>query len=118
MSFKLVKIADRLHNIVATAEVEDRGKYYSGSVNLDRMPKVLRLKFEEYESLINDQVFSLLDRIEEEIEIDSFTVMFDDGSKFYVNDLQILPGCGTVSFKLSKLLQNIPVENMAIADLP
>jgi hypothetical protein len=52
------------------------------------------------------------------MEINSFTVIFDDDSKFYVNDLQILPGCGIVSFKLSKPLQNIRVENMAIADLP
>jgi hypothetical protein len=117
MLLKFAEIADPLLNIVATAEVEDRGNYYSGSVNLDRMPKALRLKFEEYESLINDQVLSLVDRIEEEMDINSFTVILDDGRKFYVNDLQILPGCGMVSFQLSKPLHNIPVENMAIADL-
>ncbi|MBD2182467.1 hypothetical protein H6S82_20490 [Planktothrix sp. FACHB-1355] len=102
MFLKLIEIVDSMQNVVVTAEVEDKGEYYSGSVSLDKMPEVLRLEFEEYELLINNQVLSLLDQIEEQISITSFTVIFDDGRKFYVDDLQIFPISGTISFKVSK----------------
>ena len=102
MFLKLIEIVEPMQNVVATAEVEDKGDYYSGSVNLDKMPEALRLEFEEYELLINDGVFSLIDQIEEQIGIDSFTVVFEGDTRFYVDDLQIFPRAGTISFKVSK----------------
>jgi hypothetical protein len=100
MCIKLIEVVDPIQNLVATAEVEDKGDYYSGSVN--KMSEALRLEFEEYESLINDQIFSLLDQIEERISIDSFTVIFDGNTKFYIDNLQIFPKAGTISFKVSE----------------
>jgi hypothetical protein len=100
MLTKVVEIVDSMQNVVAIAEVEDLGEYYAGSVNLDRMPKYLLSKFEEYEDLVNQQIFSLLDNIEEEIQLDSFTVIFDDDKKFDVDNLQIVPSSSWISFKV------------------
>jgi hypothetical protein len=100
MLVKLVKIVDLTQNIVAIAEVQSQGNYYSGSVNVDRMPQPLLSQFEEYESLINDQVFSLLDQIEEKIDVNSFAVIFDENTKCYIEDLQILPSSRMISFKV------------------
>jgi hypothetical protein len=100
MLVKLVKNVGLIQNIVAIAEVQNRGNYYSGSVNIDQMPQPLLSLFEEYEYLVNNQVLSLLDRIEDEIDINSFVVIFDEDIKFYIDDLQILPSSRMISFKL------------------
>jgi hypothetical protein len=102
MSIESVQIMDSRQNIVASAEVEYNGEYYSGFVNLGRMPPLLRSQFEEFESLVNDMVLSLIDEIEEQIRITLFTVVFDDGSKFTLKDLQIYPNEGFVSFQLEQ----------------
>ena len=102
MSSESVKIIDSHQNIVATAKVEYDGEYYSGLVNLDRMPQLLRSKFEAFESLLNDMILSLIDEIEEQIKINLFTVVFDDGRKFTLKDLQIYPNEGIVWFRLEQ----------------
>jgi hypothetical protein len=65
MLFKSVKIIDSMQNVVATAKVQYIRNYYSGEVNLDLTPKLLLSQFQEYESIVNDGIFSLFDRIEE-----------------------------------------------------
>jgi hypothetical protein len=102
MSIESVQIIDSRQNIVATAEVEYNGEYYSGLVNLDRMPQLLRSQFEEFESLVNDMILSLIDEIEEQIKVTLFTVVFDDGRKFTIKDLQIYPNEGIVWFRLEQ----------------
>jgi hypothetical protein len=82
MSNEIVKIADRFHNLLC-------------------MPKSLLLKFEEYESIVNEQLFSLLDRIQEKIEVDSYTVIFNDDKHQEIYDLQIWPSHRSISFKIS-----------------
>ena len=108
MSIESVQIIDSHQNIVATARVEYDGEYYSGLVNLDRMPQLLRSQFEELESLVNDMILSLIDEIDEQINITLFTVVFDDGRKFTLKELQIYPNEGFVSFQLeqSKIQQH------------
>jgi hypothetical protein len=102
MSIESIQIIDSRQNIVATAKVEYNGEYYSGLVNLDRMPQLLRSQFEKFESLVNDMVLSLIDEIEEQIKITLFTVVFDDGRRFALKDLQIYPNEGFVSFQLEQ----------------
>jgi hypothetical protein len=102
MSIESVQIMDSRQNIVASAEVEYNGEYYSGFVNLDRMPQPLRSQLEEFESLVNDMILSLIDEIEEQIKITLFTVVFDDGRKFTLKNLQIYPNEGIVWFRLEQ----------------
>jgi hypothetical protein len=75
-------------------------KIYSGLVDLGLMPAFILSQFEEYESLINGQVLSLLDKIDEQIDISSFTVVFDDNRVFHVDDLQIYPSSKMIYFKV------------------
>jgi hypothetical protein len=100
MITKTVKIIDEDRNIVATAQVVGRGKQFTGLIDLTPMPNNLRQKFEEYEEIINDQMFSFLDEIEDQINAMLFKVVFDDGREAAVEDLQIYPSTGRISFKL------------------
>lgn len=97
-----VTIFDGDRIVVAIAEVELVTSGYSGSVNVDRMPQALRLKFENYEEIVNSQTFSLLDRIEEEIGAIPFVAVFEDGCESYIKNLQIFPKSGTVSFTVAE----------------
>jgi hypothetical protein len=105
MTHRSVTIIDRGRDVVATADVELLEDHYSGQVNIDRMSPSLRLLFEEYEDIVNDQVFSLLDQIEGRIGAISFVAIFDDGCEAFVKDLQIFPKGGSVAFRVAE-----PVE--------
>jgi hypothetical protein len=100
MQHKSVTIFDGEGNAVATAKIEFRKEFYAGSVNLERMPESLRLMFEEYEEIVNNQIFSLLDQIEDQISAIPFVAVFDDGCQAHMKDLQIFTKGGTVSFKM------------------
>ena len=97
-----MKILDGARNVVAIAEVEFHAGGYSGSVNVDRMPEPLRRKFETYEDIVNNQMFGILDQIEEEIGAIPFVAVFDDGLESSVRDLQVFPKGGTVSFTVAE----------------
>jgi hypothetical protein len=97
-----ITIVDGERNAVATAAVEFQKGVYSGSANMDRMPEPLRELFEQYEEIVNNQIFSLLDQIEDRIGDISFSVVFDDGRRFPIRDLQIFPEGGTVSFRMAE----------------
>ncbi len=99
MSHEAVTIVDGERNVVATATVEFQKGCFAGSVNTDRMPEPFRRLFEEYEEIVNNQIFSLLDPIEDRIGETPFLVVFHDGHESQVKDLQIFPRSGTVSFR-------------------
>jgi hypothetical protein len=113
---EFVQIIDSSQNVVATAEVRDEGEYYGGLVNLDRMPQPLLSQFEEFESIVIGQMFSLLDRIVAEIEPTLFTAIFEDGRKFALEDLQIYPSDLTISFNIDRYfvgaIHELPLRNI------
>ncbi len=88
--------------MVATADVEFQNGINSGSANVDPMPEPLRRLFEEYEAIVNDQILSLLDQIEDQIGAIPFLVVFGDGRELQARDLQIFPRGGTISFKVGE----------------
>ena len=98
MSTRAVKIVDRLRNVVATAEVAERAGRFAGVIDLGPMPPGLRQKFEEYEEIVNGQMFSLLDEIEGQVRALSLKVVFEGGREASVEDLQVYPRTGRVSF--------------------
>jgi hypothetical protein len=102
MNAETVKIIDPCRDVVATAQVIRQGNRFVGVVDLDSTPPGLREQFEEYEGIVNGQEFSLLDQIEEQIEAVGLTVVFEDGSVTAVEDLQVYPSTGRVSFKQVK----------------
>ncbi|WP_406700727.1 hypothetical protein V5E97_18205 [Singulisphaera sp. Ch08] len=99
MPHEAITIVDEGRNVVATGLVEFLGDCYSGSVNVDRMSDSFQKMFVEYEDVVNNQTFSILDQIEDRISSIRFSAIFEGGSEFPVKDLQIFPKGGTLSFK-------------------
>lgn len=101
MSSQRVTIIDQSRQVVATAKVSEQGGYYAGRVDLSLMPAALQHQFEEYEEVVNQQMFSLLDELEEKIGSLLLRVMFADGSVAQLADVQIYPSTKSVSFKVA-----------------
>ena len=95
-----IQLIDGDRTVVATADVECREGCYTGPANLDRMPEPHRRMFEEYERIVNDQMFGLLDLIEDRIAAIPFLVALGDGRETPAQDLQVFPEFGTISFRL------------------
>ncbi len=72
---------------------------YEGTVSLETMPADLQSLFKEYEEVVEGQMFSILDGVEAKIEAVDFKVSFADGTEAPVEDLQVFPSTGAVSFK-------------------
>ena len=102
MTLRNIKVIDHCRNVVATAQVAERDGYFAGLIDLSLAPTNLRRKFEEYEEIVNGQMFSLLDEIEEQIGALPLKVRFEEGSEFSIADLQIYPGKGRISIKILK----------------
>jgi hypothetical protein len=103
MTKRSVKFLDRFRNVLATARVADEGDHFGGTIELERMPVELRRLFDEFEEVVNGQMFSFLDEVQEKISSFPLKVVFEDGEEVSVKDLQIYPSTGNVSFKLSEV---------------
>jgi hypothetical protein len=99
-----VKVVDGQNNTVATAQVEAEDNCFKGSVDLERMPYALRHVFEEYEDIVVNQLFSLLDSIEDRVAQLGLRVTFEDGREIHPQDLQIFPEEKTISFRVEKAI--------------
>ena len=115
MITKIVKMIDRSRTVVATAQVVERGEEFTGWIDLSSMPASLRQKFEEYEEIINGQMFSFLDQIEEQIGAMLLKIRFDEGCETAVEDLQIYPSTRRISFKLVKEVAQSTTKEPMIA---
>ncbi len=103
MQTRIVKLIDQSRNVVATAQVADEGAYYGGTIDLRQTPASLRALFEEFEEIVNGQMFAFLDDIQERIGSLPIKAVFDTGHEVYVKDLQVFPSTGDVSFKLAEV---------------
>jgi hypothetical protein len=101
MNDRTVQIVDQSCGIVATAQVAETDGVCAGSIDLRSMPADLRRRFEAYEEIVNGQMFSLLDEMEEQIGEIQLVAIFEDGEEFPVEDLQIYPRERRVSFKVA-----------------
>jgi hypothetical protein len=102
MNDTTTRIIDPSRRTLATARIAEKDGYFAGSVDLGAMPAELLRRFEAYEEIVNGQMFGLLDEIEEEIGALTLFAVFDDGQEFLVEDLQIYPSSGRVSFKVKQ----------------
>src|ERR1700677_3287170 len=101
MNDKTVQIVDQTCGIVATAQVAETDGVFAGLIDLRSMPADLRRRFEAYEEIVDGQMFSLLDEMEEQIGGIPLVAIFEEGEAFPVEDLQIYPSEGRVSFKVA-----------------
>jgi hypothetical protein len=100
MCTKTVRIIDQCREVVATAQVAQTGERFTGLIDLSPMPASLREKFEEYEEIVNGQMFSLLDEIEEEIGSIALSGVIEGGCESVLEELQIYPSTRQVTFKI------------------
>src|SRR5947209_5745598 len=107
MGTRTVKLIDPSRKIVAIAQVADEGTHYRGTIDLDNTPPSLRALFEEFEEIVNGQMFGFLDDIQGKIGALLLKAVFDTGDEVDIQDLQIFPSTGDVSFKL----EDIPTSN-------
>ena len=103
METRTVKLIDPSRKVVATAQVADEGAYYGGTIDLHDASPSLRALFEEFEEIVNGQMFAFLDDIQERIGTLPLKAVFDTGQEVYVKDLQVFPSTGDVSFKLAEV---------------
>ena len=96
-----VELLNRNDHVIASASVEVKGDYHMGSVNLDHMPEPLRTLFVDFESLVVNQVLSLVSLTELIISEQQIRARFDDGRVTLLDDLQIYPTEGLISFLLA-----------------
>ena len=93
------RLIDRECNVVATAQVHDEGDRYRGEIDLSLLPSAHRQVFEEFEEIVDGQMLSFLDEIEERVRAFALSVEFEDGRKLSIENLQVYPRAGKVSFR-------------------
>jgi hypothetical protein len=101
MSTRHVQLADGSRAVLAVAEVADEGDHFGGTIDLRSTPAEVRALFEEFEEIVNGQVFVLLDEIQGKIGALPIRAIFDDGLEADIEDLQVFPSTGDVSFRLA-----------------
>lgn len=99
MTSRPISLIDRSHARVAALDVRGVGDSYEGTIDLAGTSPRLRALFERFEEVVEGQMFSLLDAVEEEIGQLPLKVEFEDGTEALVEDLQVYPSTRAVSFK-------------------
>lgn len=99
MRTQLVRLLDADRQCVGIANVVEEKGTYSGTVDLSPMPVEMRGVFEKFESLVNGQVFSLLDEIEQAIDDLHLCASFDNGNELSLDQLQVYPREGRIRFR-------------------
>lgn len=95
-----IKLLDSIGKCWATASVTDKGSQFGGTVDLHNAPANMRSLFDEFEECVNGQMFSFLDGIGEKIASLGIRVQLDDDFEAAIDDLQVFPSTGDISFKV------------------
>jgi hypothetical protein len=103
MSVRTIKLLGPAGELLATGQVDWEQDRFTGQFDLQSMPAAPLQLFQEFEELVNDQILSLLDDIEQRIRDLGVKVGFDDGRVVVVENLQIYPSTGLASFKAVSL---------------
>ena len=102
MPAQTIKLIDSSKNVLAIADVAEEGDHFGGSINLEKMPTNLRAVFVELEQIVNGQMFSFLDEIQQKIDDLPIKIVLEGGEDLRYTDLQIYPSSGMISFKLAE----------------
>jgi hypothetical protein len=99
-----VTLIDSSRKVLATARVAEEGDRYGGTIDLCCTPASVRALFAEFEEIVNGQMLSFLDEIQDKIGALSVRAVFPSGREAAVKDLQVYPSTGEVSFRLAEVL--------------
>jgi hypothetical protein len=108
MIARTIKLLGPSGDLLATGQVVAEGDHFVGSIDLSPMPASMLRTFQEFDELVNGQVFSLLDDVEQRINDLAIKVVFDDGHESFLEDLQIYPSIGSTSFKTVSRVETCP----------
>jgi hypothetical protein len=100
MATSPVQLIDARGNVLATASVVREGDHLAGTIDLRDTPVAVRTLFEEFEEIVNGQMFSFLDEIQQKVAALGIKAVSGDGREAAVTDLQVFPGTSDVSFRL------------------
>jgi hypothetical protein len=98
--------------VVATGEAVLKEGQFRGRADVGSMPASVRAVFAEYENIVNQQMFSLIDEIERKVLALSLKVVFPNSPATRVEDLQIYPSTGRVSFRVPRSAAAQPVPKV------
>ena|ERR1700730_18279188 len=101
MNAHTIQLIDPSRKVVARANVAERGERFEGTIDLSCAPSAVLSLFEEFEEVVNGQLFSFLDDIQGKIASLPIQAVLDNGVEMRVEDLQVYPSTGKVSFKLA-----------------
>jgi hypothetical protein len=93
-----VKLIDPSRNVLAIGHVADEGNHFGGTLDLRDTPSSVRAIFDEFEEIVNGQMFSCLDEIQATIRELGITAAFDNGREVRAGNLQVFPSTGDFSF--------------------
>jgi hypothetical protein len=99
MTHRPLYLIDQTAANVAALDVSPVGDHFKGTISLKSTPPQLKRLFDEYEEIVEGQILSLLDEIEQKICKIHFRAIFENGSVASVCDLQVFPSTNSVSFK-------------------
>ncbi len=99
MTHRPIYLTDPSGVRIASLDVALVGDHFEGTISLESTPSSVRQVFQQFEEIVEGQIFGLLDDIEEKIGAMSLQTVFEDGSAASVCDLQVFPSTGAVSFK-------------------
>jgi len=85
--------------VVAVVTVTDETDRFGGTIDLSSTPPTIRAVFDEFEEIVNGQMFSFLDEVEAKVAALGLIAEFPDGTTAPVADLQVYPTAGEVSFR-------------------
>ena len=95
-------LTDPFSTLIAAFDVTRSGDLYSGTICLDATPPELGRLFQEFEEMVEGQVFSVADEIEEKIARLRLRVVFAGGEGAEVADLHVYPNTNAVTFKIRR----------------
>ena len=97
---QLLDLRDDFANKIAVLRVTPFGDGYRGTIDLATTPPGVRRLFERFEENVEGQLFTLADEVEAEIAALRLRVALPSGASAYVENLQVYPTTGKVSFTL------------------
>lgn len=107
MNTRTIRLLDPTRAVVAVTTVDDTGEHFVGTIDLSATPPAARAVFDEYEAVVNGQMFSFLDEVEASVAALGWRAEWD-GHVVPLTDLQVYPATGGVSFKLAVPAERAP----------
>ncbi|MFO0965079.1 MAG: hypothetical protein U0793_05760 [Gemmataceae bacterium] len=101
MASQATFLIDEAETKIGALDVDRAGELYSGTIDLKSAPPPIRTLFEKFEEMVEGQMFNLADEIEARIAGLHLKALFPSGKVAEIDDLQVFPSTGRVSFKVS-----------------